>query len=368
MWQLQPPIKITSIKSLRREVFEQHLWIKFPAGDRHWAAPRRLCICYICVCTIFVRPDFFLINQCIGLASVIHKDILLGGGMFNSSRQMQETPLERFDDFLQSLWWPADVGRVRTRVNIFIQHLPCRWGSQYLLQLGTGGGKVKADEWRNTMLVYPVALFQAWRVGDSFPDGDAPLPSARSKVKATEEHTAELGKKRRKKNAARQTTTTVHDYDAIEATGASRNYQDHYLNVLRFCTASRVIVTRAISPNEASRARTFLSEAFSSWSNMNCLLTPNFHLAMHTDLFISAFGPAYAWWVFPFERHLGRLGRFKTNGHSGGELEATMMRSWWKTIYCQDLVSVAFASISYSDKLDRSRCCKINPTARRKMI
>ncbi|KAJ7820136.1 hypothetical protein B0H13DRAFT_382951, partial [Mycena leptocephala] len=225
-----------------------------------------------------------------------------------------------FDQFLDSIWWPADVGRVRTR-------------------LGTGGGKVKADEWRNAMLVYPVALFEAWRVGDTIPDGDAPLPKAGSKVKAKEDHTAELMGKRRKKHAARQSNASAVDYAAIEATGASRNYHDHYLNVLRFCTASRMMVTRKISPNDASRARTFFSEAFSSWARMNCPLTPNFHLATHTDLFIWAFGPGYAWWVFPFERHLGRLGRFKTNGHSGGELEATMMRSWWKSIYCQDLVA-----------------------------
>ncbi|KAJ7020885.1 hypothetical protein C8F04DRAFT_1315733 [Mycena alexandri] len=255
-----------------------------------------------------------------GLSNVIHKDILLGGGMFNARPGAEETPLEIFDRFLEGLWWPADVGRVRSR-------------------MGTGGGKIKADEWRNAMLVYPVALFEAWRVGNSLPDGDAPLPKSRSKVKAKEDHTALLMNKRRKKHAARQANTEAIDYAAIEDTGTSRNYGEHYLNVLRFCTASRVIVTRAISPNDATRARTFLSEAFSSWARMNCLLTPNFHLSTHTDLFIWAFGPGYGWWVFPTERHLGRIGRFKTNGHAGGELEATMMRSWWKSIFCQDLVS-----------------------------
>lgn len=202
---------------------------------------------------------------------------------------------------------------------------------------------MKADEWRNAMLVYPVALFEAWRTADSIPDGNAPLPKKRSKVKAAGEHTEELMKKRRRKNAARQSDPTdlELDYEAIEATGASRNYQDHYLNVLRFCAGSRMIVTREISPNDASRAVTFFSEAFQSWARMNCHLMPNFHFATHTDLFIWAFGPGYAWWVFPYERHLGRLGRFKTNGHSGGELEATMMRSWWKSIYCQDLVRIS---------------------------
>ncbi|KAJ7453725.1 hypothetical protein FB451DRAFT_1050022, partial [Mycena latifolia] len=214
------------------------------------------------------------------LASVIHEDILLGGGMFNSSRDMEETPLKRFDDFLDSLWWPADVGRVRSR-------------------LGTGGGRVKADEWRNTMLVYPVALFEAWRVGDAIPDTDAPLPKARSRAKASEEHAADL-------------------------------------------------FLLGLTPLPA---------------------TPNFHLSTHTDLFIWAFGPGYAWWVFPFERHLGRLGRFKTNGHTGGELEATMMRSWWKSIYCQDLVSaMLIVSFGNGTHFSRSRCSKTNLIARPKTI
>ncbi|KAK7021453.1 hypothetical protein R3P38DRAFT_2477221, partial [Favolaschia claudopus] len=92
-------------------------------------------------------------------------------------------------------------------------------------------GKVKADEWRNTILVYPVALFEAWRIGESLPDEDAPLPKARSKVKAKEAHTAELFKKRRKKHAARQEIPETY-FGAIEDTGASRSYADHYLNVL----------------------------------------------------------------------------------------------------------------------------------------
>ncbi|KAJ6476716.1 hypothetical protein C8R47DRAFT_657669 [Mycena vitilis] len=280
-------------------------------------------------------PAEFMHMIYLRLASVIHKDILLGGGMFNSSRDMEEAPLKRFDDFLDSLWWPADVGRVRSR-------------------LGTGGGRVKADEWRNAMLVYPIALFQAWRVGDAIPDGDAPLPKSRSKVKAKEDHTAELMKKRRKKHAGRQSNTTEMDYEAIEDTGASRNYRDHYLNVLRFCTGARAIVVRKISPNEATRARTFFSEAFSSWALMNCPLTPNFHLATHTDPFVWAFGPGPGWWVFPFERHLGKLGRFKTNGHTGGELEGTMMRSWWKSIYCQDLVAKLQAQPDRTAEDDRT--------------
>jgi len=50
-------------------------------------------------------------------------------------------------------------------------------------------------------------------------------------------------------------------------------------------------------------------------------------------------GPCYGWWVFAYERNNGWLGRTNNNGHSGGELEATMMRRWWKVIFIQDLLT-----------------------------
>ncbi|KAJ6600615.1 hypothetical protein DFH09DRAFT_901598 [Mycena vulgaris] len=37
-----------------------------------------------------------------------------------------------------------------------------------------------------------------------------------------------------------------------------------------------------------------------------------------------------AWWCFPFERLIGALQKINTNDHIGGELEATIVRSFWK--------------------------------------
>ena len=51
--------------------------------------------------------------------SVVHRDILHKGGMFNikSHKKSGLSPIERFDGFLETLWWPGDSGRVKTRVS-----------------------------------------------------------------------------------------------------------------------------------------------------------------------------------------------------------------------------------------------------------
>ncbi|KAJ7018533.1 hypothetical protein C8F04DRAFT_877254, partial [Mycena alexandri] len=63
---------------------------------------------------------------------------------------------------------------------------------------------------------------------------------------------------------------------------------------------------------------------------MHCHLVPYFHLATHLQPQFLRHGPGPGWWTFGYERNNGFLGRFNTNGHSGGEIEGTMMRGWWK--------------------------------------
>ncbi|KAH9838969.1 uncharacterized protein C8Q71DRAFT_704413 [Rhodofomes roseus] len=82
---------------------------------------------------------------------------------------------------------------------------------------------------------------------------------------------------------------------------------------------------------------------------MNCHLTPYFHLATHNSEFFLRNGPSYSWWAYPYERNNGFLGRFKTNGHTGGELEATMMRGWVKCQLISDLVRAPLPDGTVSD-------------------
>lgn len=133
--------------------------------------------------------------------------------------------------------------------------------------------------------------------------------------------------------------TSGSDVEApINTVKMSRNYHDHYQNILKVCAAFRIFASRSITVQESARAQSFLSSAFQAWATLNTHLTPNFHLAMHMEEFIASLGPIYVFWVFPFERFMGTLSKFKTNGHTGGELESTLMRAWWKTQRCHDLV------------------------------
>lgn len=188
------------------------------------------------------------------------------------------------------------------------------------------------------MLVYPVALFEAWRKGDRLRQGDAPLPKSGTNAQKAEQKQEDLMKKRRKKAAAQHDDVDADAFQIIDNTPTSRDYQEHYDAMMLFCAAIRIFASRSITRTESTRAQELLSRACSLWAGMHCHMTPNFHISMHFNMFILMLGPAYAWWEWAYERHLGRVARFKTNGHSGGEMEATMMRRWLKMSLCQDLV------------------------------
>lgn len=188
------------------------------------------------------------------------------------------------------------------------------------------------------MLVYPVALFEAWRKGDRLRQGDAPLPKSGTNAQKAEQKQEDLMKKRRKKAAAQHNDIDADAFQIIDNTPTSRDYQEHYDAMMLFCAAIRIFASRSITRTESAHAQELLSRACSQWAGMHCHMTPNFHISMHFNMFILMLGPAYAWWEWAYERHLGRVARFKTNGHSGGEMEATMMRRWLKMSLCQDLV------------------------------
>ncbi|KAG6882621.1 hypothetical protein C0992_011209, partial [Termitomyces sp. T32_za158] len=49
---------------------------------------------------------------------------------------------------------------------------------------------------------------------------------------------------------------------------------------------------------------------------------------MHYVQIFKQFGPAYAWWLFPFECFNGELEKVNLNGHATGEMELTLLRDW----------------------------------------
>ncbi|KZV63186.1 hypothetical protein PENSPDRAFT_758171 [Peniophora sp. CONT] len=257
-----------------------------------------------------------------GIIGDIYKTILLNGGMFTSTgKRNAVSPLDKMQTWLEALWIPGTMGRLSTSIV-------------------SGGGRPKCDDWRNFMTVLPVGLAIAWNMWDREPGDEAPLPQKRTKVKAETVRTENLLHKRRRKALARDADHDIDDLDLddIEDIKASRDYHKHYMNVLRVCTAIRMLWTRSTCREDIELAQDYLCHAFQSWAIMGCHLKPNFHIACHGLEWLEAFGTFYSFSVWAYERCMGILSKFKTNGRTGGELECTFMRAWWKTILCQDLI------------------------------
>lgn len=206
---------------------------------------------------------------------------------------------------------------------------------------------MKADQWRNLINVLPVALYCAWEVNGEIPDADAPRPKKSTKAaKVVAQKEKLLAQRRRTDRACNRQATVANleefeneDSSDEEPTEMSRNYRNHYDCVLNHASAIRIYASRSITPNEVVRAGQSHSRACRAWARMNCHLTPNFHLSEHNPQFFLVFGPVYGYWGFPMEQHNGFLKKFNHNGHTGGELEATLMRGWLKYSLVSDLVS-----------------------------
>ncbi|KAI0310861.1 hypothetical protein OF83DRAFT_1069830 [Amylostereum chailletii] len=260
-------------------------------------------------------------NFYLGIAADVHKTILLAGGMFVGTGKRGETPPSAIlESCIQNLHIPASMGRLNPKVT-------------------TGGGRPKADDWRNLMTVYPVVLAICWNMWDRQSEESARKARKNTKLHEEKLRTQKLLLKRRRRALLQEDEVDEADLDALDDIEASKNYYAHYWNVLRVCAALRILGSRAISLNDAARAQLFLEQSFQSWASMVCHLKPNFHAAAgHSYDFIEIYATMYAIAVWAHERCIGILAQMKTNGRSGGELECTLMRGWWKTTLCQELL------------------------------
>ena len=59
---------------------------------------------------------------------------------------------------------------------------------------------------------------------------------------------------------------------------------------------------------------------------------------MHTPECVRDFGPLHGFWTFLFKRLNKVLKSYKTNNHSGGEVEATFFREFYRSILTSRLV------------------------------
>src|ERR1700692_1706438 len=92
-------------------------------------------------------------------------------------------------------------------------------------------------------------------------DVEAPHPKSKTNVQKQSLKMQKLISKRKVTFMAQDPTSLPNDILELDDVEPSRNYYDHYQNVLRYCAAVRILVTRSITPFEANRTQTFLSKA-----------------------------------------------------------------------------------------------------------
>lgn len=161
-------------------------------------------------------------------------------------------------------------------------------------QLCEKGGVRKADEWRRLISILPIALWSVWRdpMTDLVPVDAPPIHSQVTK------------------------RPTFH-----------RSCHMLYNLIVLLSSACRILTSWTITPADIQRAQTYLQLYCQGLLQMGVSLKPNHHFSMHYQQFFHAFGPAYAWWLFSYERFNGLLEKVKINGKSG-DTSTTLMRFW----------------------------------------
>ena len=99
----------------------------------------------------------------------------------------------------------------------------------------------------------------------------------------------------------------------------------HFNCWLLFVEACQILTLRSIRSDQLDRADQCLLEfckKFEQLYGSECC-TPNMHLHLHLKEVFLDFGPAYAFWLYSFERYNGILGDYSTNSRT---IESQLMR------------------------------------------
>ncbi|KAK6996182.1 hypothetical protein R3P38DRAFT_3329647 [Favolaschia claudopus] len=232
-------------------------------------------------------PMHALFGSVLSLIKHLCKNILYNNGLIDP---------ETMEEFFQKIIWPPSVSRLPPSV-------------------ARGAGSIKADQWRSLIAILFVALFDAWQ---------EKLVRARMRENLLAKH-GEISEE---------------ELNFVSTLTMDRSLRKHYDTIVQFTAALQITTSNTISPNEVKRGCQAPESSVQSWARMNCHLVPYFHFAVvHLEEQLLRYGPIPGWWTYPYERNNGSLGRFNINGHSGGEMEGTMMRGWWKMTLIQDLIS-----------------------------
>ncbi|KAF9458867.1 hypothetical protein BDZ94DRAFT_1330629, partial [Collybia nuda] len=213
----------------------------------------------------------------VGLICHFFTTVIFKSYMLSSVRGIN-SPKQRFETIINAIRWPSHITRPPKN-------------------LGKNQSLKKADEWRHILPIAPIILWWAWKDDNNdIPLGEPMIPP---NAKSVPDH--------------------------------SRNYHGIYSTILKLCAGVRILALRTISMAQAHIGQDFILQYCRDLKKLRIHTTINHHLARHYLKFIKLFGPVYGWWLFAFERFNGMLEKVKHNGHDGGRMELTLMRSWVMT-------------------------------------
>ncbi|CEL60097.1 similar to KIAA0564 protein [Rhizoctonia solani AG-1 IB] len=298
--------------------------------------------------TIFTEfdriPGFYAPDNCpidimhlcdLGMTPAIISDFIFKMGMlrpWHRNQPHEETPVARFDAFVQRTVFPWHCGRLPTSITS--------------MNRGT-----KAEQWRNLLLILPGALFEAWRIGDAIPNNNVPRGGRNTThFKAQRANSERIY--RRRIRVHEMDEGDLEEMPELEDCGTSRNPRDFYANILRYCIAYAGISQHRLTRDEINEATELFEQVGAIFAQMNINLPPIFHAATHVRDHLLQFGNIYGTHTAPFERANRILINTNTNGHGHGVLEATMARGFMRRAESHRFVKLL---LSIQDPTDDDR-------------
>lgn len=153
------------------------------------------------------------------------------------------------------------------------------------------------------------------------------------------ENQPNLNGKRRRKAA----TGEEEDDDEEDDETPSCLHPDDPGNFLKLSEALRILLGRKINDVQIDQAegllRGYCQELILLYGPD--VMKPNHHYATHIPEFVRDYGPLHGFCTFLFERLNKVLKSYKTNNHSGGELETTFFREFHRTVLTSRMVARA---------------------------
>ncbi|KAF7968608.1 hypothetical protein HWV62_30027 [Athelia sp. TMB] len=124
------------------------------------------------------------------------------------------------------------------------------------------------------------------------------------------------------------------DEDSDDKGAASRLHPDDPDNFVKLSTALCLLLSCEITEDVIDMADELIREYCTELIDLygSDVLRPNHHYATHTAEFVCDYGPLHGFRTFLFERLNKVLKSYKTNNHSGGELETSFLREFFRTV------------------------------------